>query len=731
MVTRYKLRLYFLTLILIAGFGALVSRLWTIQVKRHNEFLALIPGSTIVTQRVPGVRGQIMDRNGIILATNRATFEVSLDLAAIEKEYRRRHLKVPTFEYEIYPSGVRKKKVEPDIVAMVKSAVIEPLNQMGLAKEFNATQLRVHYRSKKDVVPFRYRQDLRFEEFATFAEYNLGLPGVTVSVRPVREYPFGSLACHILGYVREADDTVPDGEKDKYDYYIGDDYGISGLEKALDAELRGKPGQRSLQKNEKGVLGGEIRDTFVKPQPGADVYLTIDARKQYLVEKILRDAGVGRCGAAVLDPRNGEILAMASVPSFDPNSFIPRIKGHEWKQYLDNKAKPFLNRAIAASPPGSTFKAVAGIAGFLNGQDKKAYYCDGGQTYGRKWMKCWISARPGGGSHGRLSLADAVKVSCNDFFYQYGNDAGIRRFEEVGTWLGLGSPTGIILDGEESGRLPTPEWIRMHRNANWSSALTALVSIGQGDMEATPLQMASVTATIANRGKGFYPRLISRTVYSNGDESRRTSKPRIDLVKEGIKPEQIEKIRLGMKKVVNEGGGTARRAYSARYLTAGKTGSATVPPLMVDGEPREDTHAWFIAFAPYDEPEVAVCVRVEGGSAGGKVAAPIAAKVIEGCFAVDEGVRVKVRPMPEAEGHFEFLEEVILGGDGDAFVVEDVDEAVTVDEPATTGSPTPPEPENPAAPRIQPEVDEGGRVEQSPDAERNTEYKKADPQRNP
>jgi penicillin-binding protein 2 len=736
MVPRFKLRLCFLTLILLAGFAALLARLWAIQVKRHHEFARLVPGTSTVSQRVAGVRGEIKDRNGITLATNRATFEVSLNLADIEKEYRRRHTAVPMFEWDSFPGGVRKIKSEPDIVQMVREEVIEPLRQMGLARGFSASALRVHYRSKKDVVPFSYRKDLRFEEFATFAEYNLGLPGVTVSVRPVREYPFGSLACHILGYVREAEDTIPENEKGKYQFYMGDDFGISGIEKSKDVELRGKPGVRQLRKNEKGVFVGELLSRYEEPKPGADVYLTIDARKQYLVERILREAGVGRCGAVVLDPNNGEILAMASVPSFNPNHFIPSIPYTEWQEYLGNRTKPFLNRAITSSPPGSTFKIPVALAGLMAGLDKKTYYCDGGQSYGGEPRRCWISKK--GGQHGRLTLSESIKVSCNDFYYNYGNDAGIKRIVALGQLLGLGSPTGIPVDREGGGRLPTPEWMKMYRNTRWTSALTAISSIGQGDVEATPLQMAIVAGTVAMGGKCYGTKLVLRVVDSSTSgelEGRFPPLPlpklKADLVKEGISPEQIEKVRLGMKLVINDGGGTARRAYSSKQVNAGKTGSATVAKIIVNGEEREDTHAWFIAFAPYDDPKVAVCVRVEGGSAGGKVAAPIAAAIIERVFAVDEGYRVNLRPVPEAEGHFDFLEEVTLGGDGGDFMDDDMDEPVILEAPAVEGSRGGEDTATPPAPPIQPEADEQGKVEQAAGAERNTEYKKSPRGRNP
>lgn len=715
MVERYSLRLFLLTLLMLGGFAALFMRLWVLQVKRHHEFAKLVPGTSSVTQRLPGVRGEIKDRNGITLATNRAIFEVSLHLADIEAEYKRRYRNLPKYEYVNLTNG--RPYEEADIVAIVKKEVIEPLEEMGLAVDFNANQLRVHYRSKKDVIPFRYRQELTFEEFATFAEFNLGLPGVIVSVRPVREYPYGSMACHILGYVREAEDIIPEDEKGRYKYYVGDDKGLAGVEQSMDDDLRGRPGVRELLKNEKGALTGQVLHEE-DPKPGGDVYLTLDARMQFIVERILREAGVGRAAAVVLEADTAEVLAMASVPSYDPNRFIPSISQHHWETYTSNKTKPFLNRATAASPPGSTFKIVTALAGGLPDEqgerpESRTLSCDGGQGYGNHWMKCWIASQ--GGSHGSLGVSAAIKTSCNDYFYQYGNIAGVRNMVTISRLLGLGEPTGLPLENEQGGLLPTPEWLQMYYSRRWGGGDTAQVSIGQGAMAATPLQMANVAATVANGGKCHKPRLISRVVdAADGSERRVPSFPPIDLAREGISGEHIESIRKGMWMVVNEGGGTARRAYSATHITAGKTGSATVPPIEIDGELREDTHAWFICFAPYDAPRFAVCVRVEGGKSGGKVSAPIAAEILARIFALDEGYSVQLRPIPEAQGNVDFFEEITFGGDGGAFDDTEADETTSLEDldPQASPSAEDNQGEEPARPRIQPDADEQGTLGQ-------------------
>ena len=488
----------------------------------------------------------------------------------------------------------------------------------------------------------------------------------------------------------------------------------------MNSKLKGEPGVRELLKNEKGVLQGEVG--YKEPQPGQTVYLTIDARMQYLVERILREAGVGRACAVIIKPTTGEVLTMASVPSYDPNRFIPSISQHDWDAYLANKTLPFQNRATAASPPGSTFKLVTALSAALAGEkvfDKKLY-CDGGEGYGtgKFWMKCWIANQ--GGSHGALTVSHAIKCSCNDFFYQQGNNAGIKSIVTVGRLLGLGDPTEVPLDGESGGLLPTPEWLSMYSGRNWGRADTAQVSIGQGAMSATPLQMCNVVATIANRGLCFKPRMVSRFVHPNGDEEASPSELKADLTREGITVDQIEKIRHGMWLVVNDGGGTARRAYSATHPTAGKTGSATVPKIMINGEAREDTHAWFVSFAPYEEPEIAVCVRVEGGKAGGKVAAPIAGEIIARVLSLGDDYNLPMRPMPEAEGSFDFFEEITFGGDGGAFDDDEMDEATDLQEMVDQSVNVPDNEQSgadPASPKIQPAVDEQGKVESSENPE--------------
>ncbi len=363
----------------------------------------------------------------------------------------------------------------------------------------------MHYRSNRGIVPFTYRRDLSFKEFARFAENNIGIPGVNVTRSGRRRYLYDSLACHVLGYMNLADpDQVPAERKQDFNYYVGDDYGVMGLEKTMDHFLQGKPGKLIIERNEKNKFVGEVSRT--EPEPGSDVFLTIDARIQMVTEQSLRKVAAG--AAVVIDPRNGDVLAIASVPSFNPNVFIPEVRIDDWKRYTEDPTSPMFSRAINPYSPGSTGKIPVALAGCLSGSCNKRFSCGGGAQYGNKFMKCWSSG------HGTLDLSSAIKVSCNGFFYRYANDTGIRNIQTVTSLLGLGRVTGLEVTGEPR-KHPNPSVLRM-QGLLWSDAFTALVSIGQGATEVSPLQMASVTASVANGGKVYQPRLVRKVVDKDG-----------------------------------------------------------------------------------------------------------------------------------------------------------------------------------------------------------------------
>jgi penicillin-binding protein 2 len=652
-----RLRIQFLGLLMLLGMGALGLKLWWIQVAHGAEWTAQLRGSSHATVRIPSVRGEIKDRNGVTLVQNRASYEVDFYLPEMVKGYRERFGSPPLTGYRAIISGMPKDQKEPDIIKIVNDGIVPRLNELDLARDYNAGKLQRHFRNDTEV-PFSYIKDIDFPTMAKFSEHDVGLPGVDIAIKPVRSYIYGALAAHILGYVGMPDDIDKD-EARKFTFYQQDVDGKSNVEKAMDVYLRGKPGIRYLRKNAKGTIEGILRED--PPQQGANVILTIDGRVQAIAEEALR--AVGRGAAVVVNPNNGEILAMASVPSFDPNAFIPSIKAKDWATLQKDEANPMVNRAVSAFPPGSTFKLVTSLAGLRRGLAKQKFTCYGGVQYGDHYFQCWAAEKHY--THGTLILPDAIKVSCNAFFYQYGNAAGIDSIDRVGDLLGMGKPSGLDLSGEQPGVLPGPDWLRIHSpQERWSQAYTANVSIGQGYDLCTPLQMAMAYSAIANGGISYYPRLVKKVLNQDGtpvlDENGKVAVPDEPKVHADFRNEisatDIEIARRGFWKVVNEGGGTGGRAHLANVQVAGKTGTA-----QAKYKGREDTIAWFICWAPFEQPKYTVAVMVQGGEHGGSVACPIAARIMERALALDEGkfdMQVAWLPPARKPNAFQMLKEV-------------------------------------------------------------------------
>src|SRR6202171_1135636 len=400
-----RLRIQFLALLMLVGMTALGFRLWWVQVARGTDYTAKIRNSSEATVRIPSVRGEIRDRNGLTLVQNRASYEVDFYLPEMVKGYRERFGAPPRVEYRATINGMPKDMKEPDIIKIVNDGVVPRLDDLDLARDYNAGQLQRHYRNNTEV-PFSYIKDIDFPTMAKFSEHDVGLPGVDIAIKPVRSYVYGSLAAHILGYVGPPDDTNKEEAK-KFTFYQGDVEGKSNVEKSMDEYLRGQPGVRYLRRNAKGVIDGVLREE--PPKQGANVFLTIDARIQAIADEALR--AVSRAGAVVVDPNNGDVLAMASVPSFDPNAFIPSIKKKDWQALRKDEGDPLVNRALSPPPPASSFKFFpyfAGLRGMKNLATAK-YSCGGGVSYGDHFFQCWVNEKHY--THGTIGLSDAIKRS--------------------------------------------------------------------------------------------------------------------------------------------------------------------------------------------------------------------------------------------------------------------------------------------------------------------------------
>ena len=696
--TRAGSRILVLALLVLVAMGAIAWRLWEVQVLKGSEYASRVSSGSQVTVRLPAVRGEILDRNGIKLVENRASFEVDFYLPDMVRAYKEAKGAVPMVSYRGKVHNMPRDLKEADVVKIVSETVIPRLEEIGVAKDYSANALQIHYRTNREV-PYNYRQDLNFDEMALFSEKNLGLAGVNVSVKPVRWYVYGSMAAHLLGYVGSPRDLDKLPDLRSFNFYEPDVEGKAQIELSMNEHLKGKPGARILRRNAKGVIEGE--SSRREPVQGNNVHLTLDAKIQAIAEEALRV--VGRGAAVVLDPRNGDILAMASVPSYDPNVFIPSISATDWKNINKEETNPMVNRAISAYAPGSTYKIPIALAGMRAGLEDKSFPCYGGVQYGDKYMRCWIAEKKR--THGKLSLEDAIKVSCNAYFYQFGNAAGIEQIVAIGNMLGLGQKSGIPISGESPGVLPGPEWLNnINPRARWSNGLTANTAIGQGDVLASPLQMAVVTAALANGGTVYYPRLIDRIVSQDGKVVQQDP-PRVRsnlLTDAGLTAAQVNHVRQGMWCVVNEGGGTAGRAKNSDIPTAGKTGTAQFWRSGV-----KDNHTWFISFAPFENPEYVVVVFVQGAKSGGGVSAPIAAKILDEIQKYKSGKEdIQLAALEPAKGNFLFTESVDFGREV-AATNKLFDDGETAESPSATGQENRPA----AEPTVRADADEAGRVQ--------------------
>ncbi len=690
MNSRFRYRLYILTLLILLGTGVLLSRLFKMQIEKQEYYKQKVPSHKIVTVREPGVRGEIMDRHGIKLATNSQSYIVYFNLDEVRKAYVEKHGKSLFRKELVNRKGAKKAVTRVDLPGMVNELVIPQLAKFNLDAKYSAKAMDGHYLTHGGLVPFVYRKDLPYDEFAVFAEQSIDLPGVYISASPHREYPLGASCSHVIGFIKIwKKGDIPKG----FLHYIGDPYGEDGIEKSMNDDLTGREGIKEILKNEKGKTIGMV--DYQPPAQGSDVYLTIDAEVQQLTEKVLEN--VGKAAAVVMDCRTGEVLAMASVPNYDPNDFIPAITEKRYSVYRENTAVPLMNRAISNFAPGSTFKLPAAVAGAKYGLDGMSCGCPGYTMYGSIKIKCHKHS-----GHGTLRLLKAIQLSCNPYFMKICNILGYKKMVEVYTMLGLGQQTGIMLPRENAGIVPgSARWKENNKGKRMTPAFTGMMGIGQGFCQATPLQIASLVSTIANGGKHYKPRIINKVHNTlTGKTNQRESKG-FDLKLEGIKSEYLKHIRKGMKLAADAG--TARRAKPKDIDIGAKTGTAQTTDQGIK------THvAWTAAFAPYDNPRFVVVVAVKRGGSGGKVAGPIVRTIIQGLIDKEAGKRFRIARSEPYAGHQKLIEEVTIGEDPLASIM--IDDGETGDEAEAVGvtADTTDRPADVPKPSIDPEADSRG-----------------------
>jgi penicillin-binding protein 2 len=585
-------------LLVVGMFLALGLRLYVLQVGEGDSWRSLSENNRIRIRRIAATRGVIYDRNGDPLVDNRPSFDVVV---------------VPEDAHDLADTIRRVSRTlgsEPPPIANLLAAARRRPPYEGLIVQ----------------------RDVDWDAVVKLETNQLELPGITLQIGPRRTYPHGPVAAHLLGYVGEI--SVPELES-KPSYRMGDLIGKFGAEKAWERELIGAAGGQQIEVDS---LGRKLRVlSEIAATPGNNMVLTIDRRLQEFVEQVMGDYD----GAiVVLAPSTGEVLAMVSRPAFDPNVFARGIKNQEWRGLTGAKAKPLNNRAIQGQyPPGSTFKIVTAAAALEEGSINPftRIHCGGAYHFANRDYRCWKK-----GGHGSVDLHRAIVESCDVYFYQVGQRLGVDTINEYAHRFGLGDVTGIGLDHEKPGIIPSSEWKRQRFHEPWFAGETLSVAIGQGYVLATPLQMANLIATVANGGTRYKPHFVKRIETQSGEPVEEFN-PEM-LSRAGLRKTTLLQLREALRDVVNAPNGTGKKAKLPTIEMGGKTGTSQVFKMgrqavktthMVK-ELRD--HAWFVAFAPVEAPEIAIAVLIEhAGGGGGQFAAPLAHDIADYYFALTRG----------------------------------------------------------------------------------------------
>lgn len=583
----------------------LLGRLIWLQVVRYEHYTQLSQGNRVRVEPLPAARGVIYDRSGQVLADNQ-----------------------PTYQLELVPEEVRDLGV-----------TLEGLARIGLIEFANINDLKKQIRSRRsfESVPVRLR--LNDEEIAKFAVNRFRFPGVDIQPRLARNYPLGEIAVHALGYVGAISEA--DLEKIDREAYAGTrTIGKLGVESAFENDLRGENGRREILVNARGRpidnLEALERELVFRPgRSGQDVFLTLDLNLQNAAEQAMAN----RRGALIaLDPNNGDVLALVSHPGFDPNLFARGLSSQEFAALNSDPDRPLFNRALRGTyPPGSTIKPVVALAGLeydlIDPQD--TYYCigyfmlPGSSRRFRDWQRR---------GHGTVNMQSAISRSCDPYFYSLADRLGVDRLHEFLGQFGLKAASGIDIGGERAGILPSRDWkraaFRTRQEQVWFPGETVIFGIGQGYMTSSPLQLAQMTATLATRGKPWRPRLVA-AVRDPVTGERRTLAPE-SLPEVQLKDDLFWEVAVDGMRAVMEGGTATRSARGAKYSIAGKTGTSQVVAIAQGEEYDADAlderlrdHAWFVAFAPIEQPRIVIVVLIENGGSGSGVAAPVAREVMD------------------------------------------------------------------------------------------------------
>jgi len=550
------MRIRILTFFVIAMFTSLAVSLVGLVAVNGTAYKALSNKNCIRLIPQSGCRGRILDRNGSVIVESKVSYEVV-----------------------ILPQDAQELSATFYALARVLDVRPEELLQ----------RFRKNY--SEPSVPVTVATNIGLEKAVALEEDKFDLDGVVIQCNAVRAYPHAGLAAHVVGYLGEIDRWRLTKLAD-YGYKTKDIVGMGGIEEKYDYYLRQEDGGLSVEVDHRGRFSRVL--AFRPPQSGKDIQLTLDVRLQRIVE----DALLGNNGAAVvMDPRTGEVLAMASLPGYDPSIFVKR-DSRLLREVLHDPGKPLFNRALRGQyPPGSIFKPVVACAGLETGKvtAKTSFHCPGSLQVGRRQFKCWDT-------HGPQSLVDAIAYSCDVYFYKTGLGVGPQQLHDFSLRFGLSRATGIELPYEEPGFIPNPLWKKISRFQKWYDGDTANFSIGQGDVLMTPLQACRMLAVFANNGMLVTPYLVR--AIDNRDVWRAHQK----VTPLHIRPAVLAQIKKGLRQVISDPRGTAHVLADAPVAVAGKTGTAQVS----SGE----SHAWFVCFFPYEKPRYVMSVFLEHGSHG-------------------------------------------------------------------------------------------------------------------
>lgn len=581
-------------LLVVIVLGVLIARMMQLQVVQHNHFTTLSKDNRVKLVPQPPTRGLIYDRNGVLLAQNR-----------------------PAYSLEMVP-----EQVDDITLTLEQLGQVIPISEDDM-KRFRRLKKR---KRRFDSVPIR--TNLSIEEAASFAVVRHQFPGVDVKAQLLRHYPYRDATAHVLGYVGRV--SKKDLEKIDASNYAGTSHiGKTGVEKSYESMLHGVVGVQQVEVNVVGRVARVLEHT--PPIPGQDLHLHLDINLQQVALEALGEHN----GAVVaLDPKTGGVLTLASKPAYDPNEFVEGISHSLYKALQTDENRPLYDRALRGQyPPGSTVKPFIGLAGLELGQItyESNVYCPGffqlpGHSHKyRDWKKT---------GHGPVDVNSSIAQSCDVFFYKLAHDMGIDEMSGYLANFNFGVPTGIDLVGEARGILPSREWKRNSRRQPWYPGETVIAGIGQGYYLATPLQLAAATAAFANGGNYYTPRLVDY-LHTRGSQERSVIPPQGRAI-DHVLDSNWDDIHSSMLNVVEGLRGTAKKIRTDYYQIAGKTGTAQVFTIKQDEEYDEDKiskkhrdHALFVAYAPAENPQIAIAVIAENGGGGSSTAAPIARKILD------------------------------------------------------------------------------------------------------